>query len=257
MFQSAEPMMIHVSKGTEMRNAMLLMVVMFLSGAGVNGDEPSKEVPDAKGALQKLQSVVGGWRGVGQVQRGSSKGAWKETAEWVWDLKQSPPALTIKVQEGKQLKGGKLSYDAATQEYVFTGETSEGITREYRGKLEKDRLQLAGKQGEDEEGRVTLTVLNNKRITLLFEKKGAGATGYQRVAEVGYTREGTRLAVEGVNGKECVVTGGEGTIQVSHQGKQYWVCCSGCAAAFEEDPEGILKEYAARVKERSNRATPE
>lgn len=70
---------------------------------------------------------------------------------------------------------------------------------------------------------------------------------------MGYTREGTRLAVEGVSGKECIVTGGEGTIQVTHQGKKYWVCCSGCAAAFEEDPEGILKEYAARVAKRNRK----
>ena len=69
------------------------------------------------------------------------------------------------------------------------------------------------------------------------------------MAEVGYTREGTRLADSDSTGPECVVTGGLGTIPVSYNGKTYYVCCSGCKQAFDADPEGILAEFAQRRKD--------
>ena len=71
------------------------------------------------------------------------------------------------------------------------------------------------------------------------------------MAEVGYTREGTRLAVEGGDGPECVVTGGRGSIQFSYKGQTYYVCCSGCKQAFDENPEKILSEYRERIAKRN------
>jgi YHS domain-containing protein len=70
------------------------------------------------------------------------------------------------------------------------------------------------------------------------------------VAEVGYTREGTSLAVEGFGELECIVTGGKGTMAVSYQGKTYYVCCSGCKQAFDDDPAGIIAAYEKKVAER-------
>ena len=32
------------------------------------------------------------------------------------------------------------------------------------------------------------------------------------------------------------------------KGKTYWVCCSGCRDLFNDDPESVLTEAAARVK---------
>ena len=37
--------------------------------------------------------------------------------------------------------------------------------------------------------------------------------------------------------KVCPVTGGLGTMAVSHAGKTYYVCCTGCREAFDKDPE--------------------
>jgi YHS domain-containing protein len=68
------------------------------------------------------------------------------------------------------------------------------------------------------------------------------------MAEVGFTRKGgnfAKLVVE----RECVVTGGAGTIQVSHNGKTYWVCCTGCRDLFNDNPEQVLAEYWARKEE--------
>ncbi len=61
---------------------------------------------------------------------------------------------------------------------------------------------------------------------------------------MGATKEGADFAK--ASGNECVVTGGSASIAVTHKGKTYYVCCSGCKEAFEENPEQILKEYAER-----------
>ena len=55
-------------------------------------------------------------------------------------------------------------------------------------------------------------------------------------------------------GPECIVSGGLGTMAVSHKGKTYYVCCSGCRDAFNEEPEKYIKEYeeARRKRRRSD-----
>ena len=101
--------------------------------------------------------------------------------------------------------------------------------------------------------RFTITRLNEKRTLVLHERKPARQSQYFRIAEVGYTRKGTSLAVEGADGPECVVTGGKGTIRVSYKGKNYYVCCTGCRDAFNDDPEGILAAYRKRVAARQKK----
>ena len=51
-------------------------------------DQPSPASREAsQEALAEFNSLVGGWRGVGQPQRNSNKGSWTESAEWVWEIK--------------------------------------------------------------------------------------------------------------------------------------------------------------------------
>jgi len=45
---------------------------------------------------------------------------------------------------------------------------------------------------------------------------------------------------------ECIVSGGQGTITISYKGETYYVCCSGCADAFKENPEKYINEYKAK-----------
>ena len=49
--------------------------------------------------------------------------------------------------------------------------------------------------------------------------------------------------------RECVVTGGLGTIEVSFEGKTYYVCCTGCRDYFNDNPKEVLAEYFARKEE--------
>ena len=60
-----------------------------------------------------------------------------------------------------------------------------------------------------------------------------------RFDTVAHQRQGTSFALDDTDYGEqaCIITGGLGTSTVTYKGKTYWVCCSGCRAAFEEDPE--------------------
>lgn len=200
-------------------------------------------------ALEPFQSLVGGWRGVGQPKRGSNVGAWSETAEWVWDLKGTDgPALCVEFAEGKHLQSARLRFDPHQKQYVLEGKLADDLRRSFTGSRMGNRLVLESATEEGAIHQVTLTLLNEKRTLLLYQVRTAKGTQFTRVAEVGYTRAGTRLAEEGVTGRECIVTGGLGTIQVEYKGTKHWVCCTGCREAFVDDPEGVLAEAAARAK---------
>ena len=134
--------------------------------------------------------------------------------------------------------------------------TAENGVETYRGKFQKDDiLVLTSAAADDEVRQITITRLNEKRTLVLFEKRAATQTSFNRVAEVGYTREGTRLATSNTSGPECIVTGGAGTMEVKYKGETYYVCCSGCRQAFDDDPEGVIKEAAERRKREREKAS--
>lgn len=208
-------------------------------------------------ALQQFNVLVGGWRGIGQPKRGSQTGAWQERAEVLWELKPKSSGIRWNIEAGKQWKSAFLSYDEEKKLYALTAQLTDETSRTYWGKPEEKRLVLQSESNDHQDiHRVTLTVLNENRVTLLLEKRPEQQSFFTRVAEIGYQRDGTRLAVAGNSDPECVVTGGLGTIAVSHQGKTYYVCCTGCRDAFNDDPEGILADFRKR-KEAEKAKQPE
>lgn len=204
-------------------------------------------------ALQPWAGLVGQWRGVGQPTRGSNKGAWSETANWQWDLSDNSASLKLVVAEGKQLTGGHLRWLAAEKQFEFAAQLPGGAKQTFRGVRNDNKLVLdaLSDQAEAPLQRVVVTQLNDNRSLLLFQSKGPRQSAHQRIAEVGYTRAGTRLAREGADSPVCVVTGGRGTIEVQFEGQTYWVCCTGCQDAFEEDPKGIIAAFKERQKAES------
>ena len=179
---------------------------------------------DARAALAPLNPLVGSWRGVAQPRRGSAAGAWREDGAWVWDFADpARPALLFTVTGGERPR--TLRFDPAADGFAATD---------------------GGATLADGDDRLTVRVLSPDRFTLLRESRRTPAARFRRAYEVGFTREGVKLAERGVGGPECVVTGGLGTIAVTHEGETYHVCCTGCVAAFEADPDGVLAEYRAR-----------
>jgi YHS domain-containing protein len=223
------------------------------------GRQAATDTPSAKAskaALSQYQDLIGGWLGTGQPKRGSATGAWRERAEWRWKFDRDGVTIEYTVEEGKLLKSASLSYDSAKKSFrLKTNELTEAkdevVEREYQGTASGNKLVLESPSKVESDGRrITITRLNEKRTLVLFERKAPSQNFYTRVAEVGYTREGTRLAESDQTGPECVVTGGAGTIKVTYKGETYWVCCTGCRDAFNDDPEGILADYKKKLEER-------
>lgn len=199
-----------------------------------------------KTELARWNSLVGGWRGTGQPRRGSNTGAWREDTSWAWQFSDTESALFGTVTKGKLASTLKITAPAEKQ-FHLQWTSPEGTIRELPGTIEENKVVfVSAPDAQQEVYRVTLTPLNEQRTLILFEKRKADQQSYARLAEVGYTREGTRLAGTGSGQPECVVTGGLGTIKVEYKGKTYYVCCSGCQQAFQDDPEGILKDYQTR-----------
>lgn len=242
--------------------SMSLLLILLVGGWGATEETAPKSPPPAKTksaskeALMPFQDLVGGWIGTGQPKRNSTSGAWREKAEWRWKFSGEQVALEYAVEEGKLLKSALVSFDPKTKSLRLKtiepgAMKDQTIEREFVGESTGNKLVFDTPAKEGAEGRrITITRLNEKRTLVLFEQKGAGQTFFNRIAEVGYTREGTRLAESDQTGPECVVTGGAGTIKVSYKGETYWVCCTGCRDAFNDDPEGVLADYRKKLEER-------
>ena len=135
----------------------------------------------------------------------------------------------------------------------------QGWQQVFRGKLSQSPRQVAG--GADDRHQMTFRLglteaagtkksesetswrvvfnqqENNRMLVELSRRRGQGAFRLQDT--IGCQREGTSFALSDTDygEKTCVISQGLGTTAVSFKGKTYWVCCSGCKAAFEEEPE--------------------
>src|SRR5438445_7684983 len=85
------------------------------------------------------------------------------------------------------------------------------------------------------------------RFIYRYAHKPEGRTLFTKDYQVAFTKVGESLAA-GEKKVECPVSGGLGTIAVSYNGKTYYVCCSGCRDAFNENPEKFVKEFEAKKK---------
>jgi hypothetical protein len=88
---------------------------------------------------------------------------------------------------------------------------------------------------------------NNRYLFEVHDRRGDEFAKYDTVAN---QRQGTSFAanLDDYGEKTCIISQGLGTMSVSHKGKSYWVCCSGCKAAFEDDPERWIAKAAERAK---------
>jgi YHS domain-containing protein len=216
------------------------------AAAGQGVPEKSREA--ALAALRKFNSLVGEWRGAGRPRRNSTVGSWFEKGTWVWEITKEKIGLRYRVKEGRQMETGFLSYDPENEAYTLDATFQDQTRRRYEGTLDENRLTLVSEA--DPEGRVhriDLRVLSEKRIVVIYQSRLKTQEQFSLTAEVGCTREGTKLAEERVDGPECIVTGGKGTMSTVYKGKTYWFCCTGCRDAFAADPEGILADAAARA----------
>jgi hypothetical protein len=227
---------------------MLRFVLVAVLAAIVAGDD--KQVPADKQQLAKLQSLIGQWRGVGQPQRSSTKDSWAEDADWAWQFDKEAPSLVAKLPKDRYFSRFRLTAEPNNSFAILAKPQAGDHEVRYSGVID-DQGQLvltADNPRDDLPRRLSFRfVAGGDRLLLLMEKAGASSGQFVRLAEVGYTRQGSGFG-KNVAQRECIVTGGLGTIEVTHNGKTYFVCCTGCRDYFNENPEKVLAEFAARKK---------
>jgi hypothetical protein len=231
--------------------ASLASVLVTLLAAAPENENSTKR---DKQALAPLQPYVGSWRGVGLPKRGSNAGAWTEASEWAWHFAKGRAELVAKLDDGKFYQRLAVQPGKKPGQFVLLASNAKPADDEsaapperFVGELHDGVLTVAAPTAaERRPARISVRlVAGGDRMLVLYERR-IGPDVYARLAEVGSTRKGSSFAKNAVAGPQCVVTGGLGTIQVTYQGKTYYVCCTGCRDLFNEDPEGVLEEFRQR-----------
>lgn len=229
----------------------IVFAVIFCVVAG--GADGENRIAGDKRALAPLQAYVGEWRGVGQLRRGSSQGAWTEQVAWSWRFDDGRAVLVANLADGKLFSRLELQAGDKPGTFVLlaTPVARDGANsaepRRFTGARAEGALVLtAGDASEGEPARISVRlVAGGDRMVVLYEKR-VGSDVYSRLAEVGSTRKGSSFAKTAASGPECLVTGGLGTIAVEYHGKKYFVCCTGCRDLFNDDPARVLADYRER-----------
>ena len=220
---------------------------------------PEKQIDEVKKALKPIQVVLGQWHGI------IDKSKEYEDLNWVWDWKtdRAQPALTMKtVGDGVIFKSVRLTYLTDEEQFQMTIFDKDGQPRVLQGVFTEEpsdkpgedkkqtpqrtyKLKLTENGDAKDRWQVVMNQQENNRYLLELSK--ARGKNFVRFDTIATQREGTSFAINDSDFKEktCVISQGLGTIQVSHKGKSYWVCCSGCKAAFEEDPEKWIAKFEA------------
>jgi YHS domain-containing protein len=204
-----------------------------------------------KEALQAFNDMIGTWRGTGEpngTREEKQRGFWQEKIAWEWQFKGGDPHLQASIDEGKHFTAAELRYlpDRAVYQLKVQTPTKEALV--FEGTLNQKRLTVERRdEKKNETQRLVINLLHANRFLYSYEVKPAQRSIFTPVFRVGATKEGVAFATTD-NGPECIVSGGKGTMPVVYKGTTYYVCCSGCRDAFNDEPEKYIKEYEERKK---------
>ncbi len=214
-------------------------------------------------ALKPMQVLLGQWRGTTRRVFEGFKAV--DHHEWVWDLtsQDAQPALVMKSDKSPYVREARLTWLPDTTEYQLTLTDADGGQRVLRGTFTRPVADTPGDDGKlhrtfvltltqtdppDAAEYLQLAINQQENDRYLLEvSRQRGRAAFRRLDTVSTQREGTSFALSDSDygDKTCIISQGLGTIAVTYQGRTYWVCCSGCKAAFEEDPERWIKRAAA------------
>lgn len=224
------------------------LAVFLASAAGLTApaaDLTPIEITKTKKALQEVQDFMGAWTLEGTQKVGAKTEAWKEKVEFSWNIKKRQTAINLTFGEGKgkYFTKGELTYALDKKKYVLTLEDKDKKEQVFTGDLLKSGgLKLERKDEKTGDNiRITAnTLADGVRLSFKVEKQEGGKGLFSNAYTMLGNKDGESLA-GGSKKPECIVTGGAASIAVSYQGKQYFVCCSGCRDAFNENPEKFVK----------------
>jgi hypothetical protein len=234
---------------------MTLTRVVLAAGLGLMLTSLGSAAPPAKRpvreALKPFNDLIGTWRGTGTpegTREVKQRGFWTEQLTWSWHFKGDDAWLTAAIDKGKYFTKAELRYlpEKDSYELKLIGRDKESYA--FVGKLNDGRLTATRTDDMTKETQqMVVSLLHSNRYLYTYSVKPAGKTLFAKVYQVGCTKEGEDFAV-GDGKPECIVSGGLGKIAVKYKEQTYYVCCSGCRDAFNENPEKYIKEYEAKKK---------
>lgn len=224
------------------------------TGAGGSAS-PSTEAPkfeDVVAALKPVQIMLGKWQG---LIRNASR---SEVHDWVWDLKTDPlfPALVLSIPEGEFFTNARLTYDPRIEKFLMTTVDDEDVKRTFTGEFIAEPKDVPSEDGKTVERTFQLELTEDSdagrgtRYQYIFKQqhnnrylvdvnRARGKAKFRQFDVIGSQRDGVSFAKadDDYGDKTCIISGGLGTSTVTYKGRTFYVCCSGCKAAFDDEPE--------------------
>src|SRR5439155_22791050 len=119
--------------------------------------------------------------------------------------------------KGKYFARGELRYLPDKDRYQLKVQTVKKDELVFEGALKDKKLTLErADEKKNEKQQLVFSFLHSNRFLYQYEVKGADQPLFVRKYQVGVTKEGEAFAEGGDTGPECVVSGGRGTIKVTH-----------------------------------------
>jgi hypothetical protein len=233
---------------------------------------PEKQSESIVAALQPFQVLLGQWRWIAKKNFGNSVQT-GEDLEWIWDFQTEPnrPALKASTAANPYFRTIWITWLPHDAKFQLTAKTAEGDARVLQGtwadngepmeEIDGKKVQRTYKlqfsqvtPASGDQWLITLNQLDNNQYLIDLSRRPGPGKQPALVANIRQQRLGTSFAVADSDnpGLKCIISGGLGTMTVEYKGKSYPVCCSGCAAAFKDDPELWLARLAAKLKSKGD-----
>ncbi|MBL8815941.1 MAG: hypothetical protein JNL58_07905 [Planctomyces sp.] len=240
------------------------------SGAGGTDTDQEQSIQAIIERLRPLQVMLGKWRGTTRKEFDGFKAV--DQHEWVWDLTSKPdqPALIMNSDKSPYLRTARLTWLPDKQLFRLDAQDPDGRARAFEGNYTDEVHEVVG--SDDKLHKVFRLELNelppaeagsggseflqfafaqqesNRYLLEISQRRGKAA--WRRVDTVSTQRDGTSFALSDTDYAErtCIISQGLGTMSITYKGRDYWVCCSGCRAAFEEAPDRWIARAAEMQK---------
>jgi hypothetical protein len=227
-------------------------------GATTGAAAPAADLGSVFDALKPLNILVGEWATTTRT-KGAGEAGWRIDPKTA----RTQPALVMNTKGHPYFREARLTYLPQRRVFQMSATDADGTARTYEGTYTEEPQTVTGDDGKpqrtykldlNEVGNVDARQLvrvqlnqqeNNRMLMAVYRRVGEQVQIQDTVAN---QRKGTSFALSDSDygERECIISQGLGTMSVSYMGKSYPVCCSGCAAAFNDNPEFWIAQAAER-----------